>query len=540
MFSAFIAPLFTLLNSLPGTWEMRFPSVHFLLFLPVAVAVYFILPKNKLRAVWLLLASYYFYLFAAPVYLPVLLLGTLGTYLLGFFVGIGKKSRTRHICLVFAVAACVFTLSFFKYNEFLFSGFLAPLLAGWGVAYSPQLFSSAAVLGISYYTFTALGYLIDIARGDILPEKNLLDYALFLGFFPSVTMGPISRSGGLLPQLKDNTRRFNPDTAAGALLLMATGFFKKMAVADTLNLFTKAVYASPEALQSYSGLTLALAAFIFMLQLYFDFSGYSDIAMGAAQLLGIQIPQNFANPYFSTNFSGFWARWHMSLSCWLQDYIFTPLVWSRWPEKLPVIGKKITAPPVLSSIATVFLISGLWHGDTFSFFVWGALQAAFRIGEELLHRTIGKPKKRLPLWQRAGKIAIVLTLWAESLVFFRVGMMPGGRAGDALSALGRQFTGLSLTQTANDIFAALLPPMLDKAILVYLLLAFSLFCLAVALAADWWQCFHLRGKRLDAAIRALPAAGRWAVYLLLVLLCFAAFLLQNGGFTGASFLYNQF
>lgn len=528
---------------------MSFQSVHFLLFLPLAAGAYFLLPARFRRA-WLLLASYYYYFFAAPRHLVVLLAGTLFSYLAVRLIGAANSVAARRGWLAFGILGMVAGLCLFKYSgsiEPVFSHIFEQL----GVPFDEAAqnwyrgyFSTAAALGVSFYTFAAVGYLIDVYNKDVPVEKNFLTHALFLGFFPSVASGPIPRAAGLMPQLRDTSRRFDPAGAAAGLRLMATGFFKKLAVSDTLAVFVNYVYADVIAEKpELSGFTLTLAAFLFMLQLYFDFSSYTDIARGAAAIFGVALPENFNTPYYATNFSAFWARWHMSLSSWLQDYIFTPLVWSRWPEKLPVIGKRVQNPPVLSSIAAVFLISGLWHGDTLCFLVWGALMAAYRIGEELLHRTLGKPKKNPKPLARAGKTAVVLLLWMEGLVFFRVGIPAStgpGTVQQAASALLRQFTGISLTQTAAAIWQSVSAIFFNKTYMIVLFLLFIVVCLLVALWADWMQCFRWGGVRPAEVIPRLKPAARWGVYFFLVLACFAAFLAQNGGFGNVSFLYGGF
>lgn len=518
------------LQAVFDTWEMSFQTVHFLLFLPVVVAVFFVLPRRA-RKGWLLVASYYFYAFAAPKYLPVLVLGTLFTYVAGRLIGAAKTPRGRKVWMWAGVVGCVAALGFFKYSASFFA------MVGVNIK-DDYYFLSAAAVGISYYTFTAIGYLADVAREEVPAEKNIFNYALFLSFFASVVSGPINRAGDLMPQLINNDAKFSAQNTADALRGMAIGFFKKLAVADTLAVFVKAVFASP---QDYTGLTLTLASVGFALQLYFDFSGYSEIALSAAQMLGIKLPKNFENPYYATNFSGFWARWHISLSTWLQDYIFTPLVWSRWTEKLPFFGKRVKKPPVLSAIAAVFLVSGLWHGNTLCFVVWGALQAVFRIGEELLHRFVGKPKKKLPGIARAGKTAVVLVLWVESLVFFGVGMMTkGGTVGTALGMLGRQFLSFSPRQAAADVYASVLGGMFPNPLFAGLFIVFMLGCLALALWADWAQWFKLKGESMVLGLQRMKAAPRWILYFVLVLGCFAGFLMQSGGFGGASFMYANF
>ncbi len=525
-----------------AAWPMSFSSVHFLLFLPLCVGGYFAL-RGAGRRAWLLACSYWFYFFAAPKYLPVLLCGTALSYIFAQLISGRKTQRSRRAVCVLSVSLLLLNLIFFKYNGF-FAPALEPLFASFGINYAQDFFVAASALGISFYTFTSVGYLIDVYRQDTPAEKNLLNHALFLGFFPSVSMGPISRASTLLPQLKEDRHKANPEDIKAGLRRMAVGYFKKLAVADTLAVFTGGIYGE---LAAYEGLTLSLAAVCFALQLYFDFSGYSDMAIGTARMLGVTLPENFKNPYFATNFSAFWQRWHISLSTWLQDYIFTPLVWSRWAERLPIIGRRIQKPPVLFAIATTFLVSGIWHGDTLCFLVWGALQAMFRIGEEICHRTLGKPKKRPPFRLRFGKTALVLFLWVESLVFFKVGMGPvapgatqAGGVGDALSALVRQFSGISLSQTAQDVTSAVAGGFFNNPLMVFAFIAFSLMCVCVAVFADWAECFKLKGGHISDAIAAQKAPLRYAAYYFLVMCCFAAFLAQSGGFAGANFIYGGF
>ncbi len=517
------------------SFKMSFQSVHFLLFLPLAAGVFYVLPLG-VRRIWLLLVSYYFYFFAAPTYLPILLCASLFSYAAARGIAAADTQRGKRCFLGLGLLGLLLALSFFKYNA-VYEGLLAPLVSAVGVEYNAGYFSTAAALGISFFTFMAVGYLVDLYRGDVPLEKSFIGHALFLGFFPAVTSGPISRAADLMPQLQDVNRRFEANNWQEGLRIAAGGFFKKLAVADTLALFVNTVYAD---LAAYSGLTLSLAAVLFAIQLYFDFSGYTDIALGAALLFGIRLKPNFNTPFYATNFSGFWARWHMSLSSFLQDYVFMPLVWSRWPEKLPILGKKVEKPPMLSSIALVFLISGIWHGDTLCFVVWGLLQAAFRIGEEGLHRFVGKPKKRLPKWQRVGKTAVVLVLWVESLVFFRVGLSPGGSVAEAASALLRQFSGVSLAETVQVLYDSVAPLFYGYGGLVAVFFVFTGLCTAFALYADWIQCFRLKGQPWQQGLLRLRPSLRWLVYYGLVLCAFAGFIMGSGGFGGASFLYGGF
>lgn len=516
-----------MLETLLNSWKISFQSAHFFLFLPLVTAVYFLLPQ-KARRFWLLFTSYYFYFFSAPSYLPVLMGGTLYTYIIGLLLGRLQNKAAKNTTFWLGIIGLVGTLSLFKYSSFYGSVF--------GAGFPQDYFITAKAMGISFYTFTALGYLIDTWRGDCKPERNFLSFALFLGFFANITSGPITRAGDMLPQINNTAKRFSAQNTADALRLMLVGFFKKLAVADMLGVYVDTVY-TPGLLGEYRGFTLLLAAVLFMLQLYFDFSGYTDIALGAAQMVGITLPPNFKNPYFATNFSGFWQRWHISLSNWLQDYIFTPLVWSRWTEKLPLIGKKITKPPVLTSLAIVFLLSGIWHGDTASYAVWGALMAAYRIGEELLHRHLGKPQKKPPLQLRVAKNAAVLALWCFSLVFFRVGMMGSdGHVGDAFAAIAHAVQGFSLTGTWQVLYNAFANAFFNKPFIVYGIMGFTAACTAFAVWADWAQCFKLKGKSLVTGMQQLHKPLRWVLYYAMLLCCFAAFIAQSG----ESFLYGGY
>lgn len=513
------------LSAATASMKMSFQSVHFLLFMPVVAVLFFYVP-SKLKKPFLLLASYYFFLFAAPDYLPVLLMGTLFSYIAARLIGSRKTQQGKKAMLALGIGGMLAALSFFKFSA-VFMPFLSPIMENSFIKWPENYFSAAKAMGLSYYTFTAIGYMIDVYRGKVQADKSLLTHALFLGFFPSISLGPISRAGDLIPQLNDVNRRFNRRDAAEGLRMMAVGYFKKLAVADTIAVFVNHVYGS--SLANYSGFTLIAANIGFMLQLYFDFSGYSDMAIGCAKILGIKLPTNFNTPYFSTNISEFWSRWHMSLSSWLKDYLYIPLGGSRKGELRTYINLFI-----------VFLLSGIWHGDTFNFVVWGALQAVFRICERLLHQFYRKPKANPGFAVIVGKRFVVLLLWTQSLIFFRVGLMRGMGVSDAVSAFMRQFNGFSLSNLWNTIFDSVYYGVYTLPIMVYAFILFTAFCLAAALAGDWVQYRKLEGRPLSTGFAMLKPAPRLLLYFMITLCCFAAFLLQNGGFGGANFIYGGF
>ena len=363
---------------------MGLQSIQYLVFLVVAAAVYLHLP-HKGQAPFLLGASWVFYALAPGRMLPVTLAIAAFSYLCG--LGIGWKNGAHKTAFVrLGVVGSLLILAFFKYGGALEIPLHLP-------------FSVVMPLGISFYSFAAISYLIDAARGDCLVVRNPVTYALFLTFFGTVTQGPIPRAGQLVPELEAE-HRFDAGRTMQALRLYALGLFKMVAISDVLGVLVDEVFGS---WHSYGGWMLVLAAVAYTFQLYFNFSGYSELARATGLILGIALPENFKTPFFATNFSGFWSRWHISFSSWLQDYLFMPLAWAD-TEKL-TFGRLRRLPPEIC-VFVVFFVSGFWHGNTLPFVVWGLLQALYRVGEEILHRTLGKPKKKAParvLWaKRAG------------------------------------------------------------------------------------------------------------------------------------------
>ncbi|MDL2215529.1 hypothetical protein LJB77_00400 [Ruminococcaceae bacterium OttesenSCG-928-N02] len=424
------------------------------------------------------------------------------------------------------ITICLLVLAFFKYNGF----FLPTALTALGIS------RIALPLGISFYTFAGVGYLVDVARGTSPAEKSFCNVALFLCFFGTITSGPICRAGNFLPQLHQ-ARGFNGDACVQALRLALVGFFKHVALANVLGLYVNTVFST---LDAYSGLTLIFSAAMYALQLYFEFSGYSDIACASALFLGLEIPQNFKTPYFATNFSGFWQRWHISLSTWLQDYLFTPLVWSRWPNKLPKLGRFFEKPPILSSLFLVFFISGLWHGNTLPYVVWGLLQGLFRIGEELMHKTLGKAPKKQSAIKKIAKRITVFTLWAISLVFFRLGYEPGGSAGMAARSILRWGQGLSLPAFVGETFDVITAGFYAKTVMVYLYVLYLIAAFAIAFLIDRYQFTHNKDKPAAFALARVKPVARWAIYYTLIAFVLIGFVLQSGGFGIANMAYGGF
>lgn len=353
---------------------MQFASASYMLFLFLAVAVYFALPGPRTRTYWLLAASYSFYYTLSSRWALVLVAVTAIGYVSGRLLEqrpSGSPSPTlRKWTLGISIALVAGVLFVFKYASF--AGTLvnrAFTLASIGV--KAPLLSLALPIGVSFWTFMTIAYLVDVYRGSVPAERNIARYAVFISFFPHVTAGPIARGGQLLPQFAEK-RRFSYEGMRSGLLLMLWGFFKKTLVASPLGVFVGAVFANPRAYED-SGLVLAAASIGFAIQIYCDFSGYTDIARGTARLFGVELLRNFDRPYASRSVKEFWRRWHMSLMSWFKDYIYIPLG-----------GSRVSRARRYFNIMAVFFISGLWHGAGLTFVFWGLLNGVYQILGEIL------------------------------------------------------------------------------------------------------------------------------------------------------------
>lgn len=376
---------------------MTFSSPTFLLFLFGCAAVYYLLAQ-KARRVFLLIASYVCYMWAIPAYGLVVFALTVFSYSIALRLPAAKRGRRALFAL--AVLLPLLMLLVLKYFSF-FAGTLCALLG------RPALTAPwVAPLGISFFTLQAIGYAVDVYQGRLAPERDFVTFALYISFFPQVFSGPLNRAADMLPQYRE-ARGFDYDNVREGLQRILTGLFKKIALADALAVLVDGVYGN---LREYIGLTLVIAVAAFALELYFNFSGYSDIAIGAARLLGYTLPENFLAPYFATSFSGFWKRWHMSLTGWFRNYIYIPLGGSR----RGIVRQTL-------NILIVFILSGLWHGAAWTFVVWGLLNGLFRLVEEALEarRPREKARREPPLAARLARRGVVFLLFSLSLVFFR-------------------------------------------------------------------------------------------------------------------------
>lgn len=354
---------------------MLFNSFQFLAFFPIVLIIYYAMPK-LVKPYWLLIASYYFYMCWNAKYALLILASTVITFISGILIERIKNSdrlENRKLLLKKWVVAGSFIanlgiLFYFKYINFaldLISGAFRCI----GVQLNVPAFDIMLPVGISFYTFQALSYTMDVYRDEIYAEKNFFRYALFVSFFPQLVAGPIERSKNLLKQLAVY-KKFDFDNFRDGFLLMIWGYFLKVVLADRIAVFVDTVYGD---CVTYTGWYAAIATMLFAVQIYCDFAGYSTIAMGAAKMLGINLMENFDAPYLSTSVAEFWRRWHISLTSWFKDYLYIPLGGSRKGKIRKQVNKLI-----------VFLVSGLWHGADLSFVIWGGLNGLYQVIGDIL------------------------------------------------------------------------------------------------------------------------------------------------------------
>ena len=406
---------------------MTFNSWEFLLFYPIVALLYFVLPK-KLKWPMLLVASYYFYM-CYQANLVFLILGTTFiSWAASNIIERTENKKTKKICLAVTLIVCLGVLFFYKYFNFL-AGSVTSLIELFGGTPSPVVLNLILPVGVSFYTFQTLSYVIDVYRGDIKTERNFFFYALFVSFFPQLVAGPIERPGNLIPQLKE-PKPWNNDDAIKGAKHMIVGFFKKVAVADLLSLYVNEIYNDVE---SATAIGVIIATAMFAVQIYCDFSGYTDIAIGCARIMGIRLMQNFNHPYTATTIKEFWSRWHISLSSWFKDYLYFPLG-----------GSRCSKPRHLMNLFIVFLVSGLWHGAAWTYVIWGAIHGVYQIIGNL---TIGKRNailekiglsKKHPAVIYARRV-IVFVLVCFAWLFFRA-----NTTADALYLVKVLFTGFEV------------------------------------------------------------------------------------------------
>lgn len=380
---------------------MNFNSLEYAAFLPIVFALYWALP-HKFRWVLLLISSYYFYMSWNPRYVVLILFTTAVSYAAALLLEKYRNRASRNVILAGTLISCLGVLFFFKYFNFA-SESVAAVARYFSFSMQPITLKLLLPVGISFYTFQTLSYVIDVYRGEVKAERNFGIYAAFISFFPQLVAGPIERTANLLPQIKSE-KKFDYDLAMHGARQMLWGFFKKVAVADVAATYVNTAY---DTLHSCTGFDLCAAILFFSMQIYCDFSGYSDIAIGTAKLFGINLMTNFKSPYFSTSIKEFWSRWHISLSTWFRDYVYIPLGGSRCSKLRNSFNLLVT-----------FLASGLWHGANWTFVVWGGIHG----GAQVVEKALGWDRKRR---KNAG---LLVLSWAGGVCLLQsgVGIFSGG------------------------------------------------------------------------------------------------------------------
>ena len=496
---------------------MLFNSLEFLVFLPIVFSVFWLVP-SRWRWIPLLIASYYFYMYWSPRLIFLIMFTTVVSYVCGILVDRIRKDRValRRLVLIVTMVSCLGVLVFFKYFTFLYQAFydaLALIGKGSPVGY----FSIILPVGISFYTFQTMSYVVDVYRGDIPAEKHFGYFALFVTFFPQLVAGPIERPDNLLPQLKAPHKLRDVDFV-GAFRLMLVGFFKKIAIADSIGIIVNATYNNvPEA----NGLGALISAVLFSVQIYCDFSGYSDIAVGCAKLFGVNLMENFNTPYVAKSIKEFWNRWHISLSTWLRDYIF-----------FPVGGSRVRTGRWIFNISLVFFVSGLWHGANYTFIIWGMMHAFFQIvGKFTL-----KPRNRI--WtamkvnpegklvsrlRNFGTVILVTVSW----VFFRASTVS-----DAFTILKKIFTDWSFTAEYWKTTVSALS-------LSWTTVIYTLFALFIMIFLEKLK-YPEKPFWTDKLSPRTRSVLRYVAYLAMMWCTIGIWIVLQESNTGSSFIYFQF
>lgn len=479
---------------------MLFNSMQFCIFFPVVVGLYFLIPRGA-RWGWLLAASYAFYMAWEPGYVVLLWISTLVDYGAAIQIDRAESLRSKRRWLAVTLGSNLGLLFFFKYYNF-FRESLGGLVAltGWSLNLPRSEF--LLPLGISFYTFQTMSYTIDVYRGVLKPERHLGRFALYVCFFPQLVAGPIERARDLLPQMKLE-RDFDYTQATDGLRLMAWGFFKKMVIADRLSMVVEHIYHDPA---HQSGPALFIATLCFAYQIYCDFSGYSDIAVGSARVLGVRLSANFNRPYAAASISEFWRRWHITLSTWFRDYVYVPLG-----------GGRSTTTRWTLNVLVVFAVSGLWHGAHWKFLVWGLIHGFCLLAERGVARVL-PASSRLP---RVIKVAITFAIANFAWIFFRA---------DSLA-----HAWLILAQLHRGWGVVLAPEFWQRSIKTLGLPPGELVLVIIAIiVCEFVQYAHSRTP-LQPWLRAHSALLRWTIY---VVLFWTLFL--GGVFRQTAFIYFEF
>jgi len=486
---------------------MLFNSFQFIVFFTACLAVYYLLP-HRARWMFLLAASVVFYMAWNPPLILLIVCSCVFNHISAHYINRTDGDKKRKRALVFALIINFGLLFVFKYLMFI-SGTFAYLFGLMNITYSVPEFSIILPVGISFYTFQAVGYVIDVYRREIEPERNVFRFTLFITFFPQLIAGPIERADQLLPQFFKRVK-FDVQNITDGAKYVLLGFFKKVVIADRAAVIVNAVYNSP---RQHEGLPLIIATVLFAFQIYCDFAGYSEIARGCAKMLGIDLTANFKSPYMARSIREFWARWHISLSRWFRDYLYIPMGGSRVPAARGYLNLMFT-----------FLVSGMWHGANWTFLIWGFAHGLFQSAGKLTQPLRGKFMRFLRLENffltNILRALFCFVLVTVAWVFFRA-----NTAGDAFYILRHMF--IHMEANAAYVFnavTAVAPNVFELTILACMIV----FLLVVD--------FFAKNADIHARLNRAPFMCRFAFYYVQ-----AAFVMAAGVFDSAGqFIYFQF
>ncbi len=487
---------------------MLFNSFSFLIFFPVVVILYFVIPKS-MKKIWLLVASYFFYMSWNAKYGLLIAFSTVVTYFCARWIDASSKVAMRRLVLTLCLLSNLGILFFFKYFEWL----LGEFCEWFNVSYSLP-FDIILPVGISFYTFQALGYTIDVYRKKVSAEKNFITYALFVSFFPQLVAGPIEKSDHLLKQLQEPTS-FNRENVVRGLQMMMWGFIEKLVIADTLAIIVDKVYGNYTA---YGGAVLLFVTALCAFQIYCDFGGYSHIAIGAARVLGIELMTNFRQPFFSKTIKELWQRWHISLNNWLRDYVY-----------ISMGGSRCSKPRRHFNLMVTFLVSGLWHGASWHYVAWGGINGVFQIVGEYVDPLYAKGAKKIHIdpeglfYQTIQRI-VTFFLFVASLIFFRATSM-----GESFFIFKEIFTNPQIAQLVNPSSWGIENLQLGQ--IIWLVIA-----MIALLVVD---VVHEKNMHFHDILKTKTSKTRLALYATTVMFLIFS-VVQTFGRSASAFLYFQF
>ena len=442
---------------------MLFNSLQFIVFFPIVIALYFLIPYKK-RWILLLAASYYFYMCWKVDYIILIIASTVIDYICSNKMSKLNNQKSKKPWLIASIISNLSILFGFKYFNF-FSENIQLIFNNYNIFYEMPFFNVLLPVGISFYTFQTLSYTIDVYNNKTPAQKHLGVFAVYVSFFPQLVAGPIERSNHLLPQFFKEYD-FSYERVKSGLEKMLWGFFKKIVIADNLAILVDGIYNNVD---SYSGIALIIATIFFTFQIYCDFSGYSDIAIGTAKVMGFELRENFKRPYFSKSIREFWQRWHITLSTWFRDYVYISLG-----------GNRVIKWRWHYNILITFLLSGLWHGANWTFIIWGALHGFYLITALIL----SKPKEKIfkmitnisPLTNKILDVSLTFMLVAFAWIFFRANSLS-----DAIYVITNLFSDFDSISNINAIkmqfrgIGLYTDDIIKSCVLIIMLITYSLY-----------------------------------------------------------------